>query len=228
MFWDVLERVVKIVGICVGAVTIVGVWLTVRDLNEKEADKQSAEWQLSVVYDLIDQNPKISMKALSPLYVTAAQARSKQIPNDKINDDHLRLAILNLMQANAIVQEANGAYSSRREVDEDVFASGVIKGMEASLQKQDSERVTTSKYLLLAAELVRQQNGKLSEPELQAKLNQIGGTNTDFISRHFFNLMTELFATGRISESVVDGKLYYGAFPGIISATSSSGSPTGQ
>jgi hypothetical protein len=46
--WEVVERFVKIAGICGGLATGVGVWLQLDDLNRRERQGQIDDWQSEV------------------------------------------------------------------------------------------------------------------------------------------------------------------------------------
>jgi hypothetical protein len=113
--WDVLERIFKIAGFFGVAVAAAGVWVQLqgvqvqlKDLNDREHQKQIEDWQTSVVYQIIQDGKTLDLKQISEHYVTEA-AKSALISRDKLDDLHLRLVLINLIYKGVIV-ESGGRY----------------------------------------------------------------------------------------------------------------------
>jgi hypothetical protein len=52
--WEIIERILKIAGIIGVVVAAAGVWIQLRDLNDRACAKEIQDWQSSVVYQIID------------------------------------------------------------------------------------------------------------------------------------------------------------------------------
>ena len=213
-FWDNVERAVKIAGILGGVGAAVGVWITIADLNKKEAAKATDEWQRSVVYELIEKNSGIRFQNLSVRYVNEAQKLPNQIPREQINDEHLRLALLGLIQGNAIVVAGDtSGYFVKKEPD---FVKSFAVQSQAMLSLMKQQLALTSEYeakannhIPMIAEIVRENSGKLTDSDVQTKLLKSNRVDVAFVNSDFAHLIEVMIMNGRISQDS-DGKFYFG------------------
>jgi hypothetical protein len=213
-FWDNVERGVKIMGILGVVVAAVGVWITIEDLNKKEATKAIDEWQRSVVYDLIEKNPGIRFPNLSVRYVTEAQKLPNQIPRKQIDDEHLRLALLGLIQGNAIVVVGDThGYFVKKEPDMvksfALQADAMISLMKQSMALSNARDAKANDHMSMIAEIVRESSGKLTDSDVRTRLLKINRADAAFVNSDFSQMIELMIANGRISQDT-DGKLYFG------------------
>lgn len=213
MNWDYVERITKLIGIIVGVISVIGVWYSIRDLTQKESEKKADEWQRSVVYQLIEQNPGIIFKDLSVRYGREASKISEHIPTAYIDDDHLRLAVLNLIQGNAINVTSSDGLIVKKNIDQSeamaLNAQSMAQSMGRALDLSGVYKAKANKHILLAAKIVRENGGKLTESELRDRLYYSNGADQKFIESEFSTLLAEMLGTGRVSEDS-EGRLYFG------------------
>jgi hypothetical protein len=210
--WEGVERAVKIIGIIGGVVAMWGVYATVKDLSSKESAKRVDEWQRYIVYELIEKNPSIKFAELSRDYLSEAQKLPQPIPHEQVDDEHLHLLVLALIQSGAIVIAADGGYDVKKESDpkkefeetSEQYLSilkqqyGVTLGREAKLNDQ----------MNIIADIVRENNGKLTQAELKEKALNTPRIDKDLVDAAFARFIATLWVN-QISEDAA-GKLHFG------------------
>jgi hypothetical protein len=50
--WQLVERTIKIAGIVGGLAAAVGVWIQLKDLNDREQKRAVADWQSAIIYQI--------------------------------------------------------------------------------------------------------------------------------------------------------------------------------
>jgi hypothetical protein len=205
-FWDGVERVVKIVGILGGLAAVTGLWVTARDLNSKESAKRVDEWQRSIVYELIEHNPGVKFPDLSRYYVSEAQKLPAQIPSEQVGDEHLRLAVLALIQNNAIVVAADNGYNVKKESDP---VKDLAEATEEYWNVTFGREAKANDQMTILADIIKQYDGKLSRVELKDKALNAPGNDKALINIGFPRFIFMMLGYGQISEDS-NGKLHYG------------------
>jgi hypothetical protein len=114
--WDKIEGPVKIAAIIGGAAAAFGVYVQLKDINDKEAQKRVEDWQAATIYEILDENvAPLTLRELAPRYSTKANNFPEGIPRTALDERHLRVALIRLMQSQAVVQLGTPGYTIRRD-----------------------------------------------------------------------------------------------------------------
>ena len=80
-FWDKVESTFKIVGIIGGLAAAFGVFVQLKDINDKETQKRIDDWQNATVYEILDENVlPLTLRELAPRYAAKANNFPEGIP----------------------------------------------------------------------------------------------------------------------------------------------------
>jgi hypothetical protein len=171
-WWDIAERTVKIVGIISGVAAVVGVYIQLNDINAKQRQKTNEDWQSSVVYKIIESRKSpIAFSDISIKYTSEAQKFPQDIPREKLDDAHLQLVLINLIQSQAIVEPTNGIYAVRTAFDpKDIFA--------LTFKMTDDANRQMALHTQLAYEQLSQSTIPLTQDQLRQRTIAAGGDRT--------------------------------------------------
>ena len=195
--WEVLERFVKVAGIVSGAAAAIGVLVQVRDINQKEQDKKIEDWQSAVVFRIIESSDGRHAKFdnISTRYTSEALKFPSGVPREKLDDAHLQLVLLKLIQGNAVYQMPNGDYGVSSPLNE--VAGGLT--LASSSLNEASRQIAIGSQITL--EQLLQSNSPLTIDQLLHRVVAAGG-NAEFLKDNFpmvlqqLNMMGQLVFTG--------------------------------
>lgn len=211
-FWDNVERAVKLLGIISGAAALIGVYVTVSDFNEKAKAKELDEWQRSVIYNIVQQYPGVKFGDLSVRYGRAAQGVGMQIPKD-IDDQHLQLAVLSLIQSNSIILYDDNGYYVKKEPDLtktlSIQGNAYLDLMRRQMEDGQRAAEKDNDHMALIADTIRINAGRLTEADLRGRIERNSEVDKVFIQANFSRLLEVMLENGRLSEDS-DGNLYFG------------------
>jgi hypothetical protein len=172
-FWDGLERVVKLAGILGGAAAVAGVYVQLSDVLTKEKQKNIEDWQNSAVYKIIEDNQSpIAFRDIFPRYSAAASNFPADIPKTNLDEPHLRLAIIRLMQSQAIIEVGRERYSARNYVDPQELN---IKSLQMIDKLMKNTNVSLASHVQLAMQVISQNKDPLTSDQLRQRMIAAGG-----------------------------------------------------
>jgi hypothetical protein len=203
---ETFERIVKIVGIIGGVVAAFGVLYQLYDINRKERDKKIEEWQTGVVYEIIENSKKpISLANISVQYTSAAQKLPQEIPREKLDDAHLRLALIRLIQSQSIIEVQNGIYSVRNYQDPKESSA-------AALQMINELNRQAATHIQFAFEQLSQANTPLTHDQLKQKIISVGGS-ASFLQDNYPMMLQQMNTQGYL-KFTSDGRVVAGGMQG--------------
>jgi hypothetical protein len=101
----------------VAAAAAIGLVLQFAAWNRRSEQSRAAEWQAAIVYRMIETRRALSFKEIADGYVREAERSPLDVPADPLSDGELYLALIRLLQSQAIVQTADQRYSARTAAD---------------------------------------------------------------------------------------------------------------
>lgn len=126
--------------------------------DQKETSEEISRWQRVLIYKIISHTTGATFSAIKVLYVTeAAQLQAFKLPKKEIQDDALRLNLLELQKDRVVVLGPNGIY--RPLVDTSNFSMDVMLAM-------------------LKTEASRKDAFYIQRPKLQRLLESVSGQYT--------------------------------------------------
>jgi hypothetical protein len=166
---DTVERLVKLAGIIGGVTAAMGVVLQLYEINDKQKQKTIEDWQDAAVYRIIDNSKfPIRFADISRDYTSEAQKFPQDIPREKLDDPHLQLVLIRLIQSQAIMETVNGVYAARNAYDPKDQMIQTFKMM------NDSNR-QMAYHQQLAFQQLLQSNGPITQDQLRQKILMAGG-----------------------------------------------------
>jgi hypothetical protein len=191
--WEIVERVLKIAGICGGLAAGLGVWLQLDDMNRRERQGQIDDWQSSIVYQIIDDGHRLDLKRISELYVNEAQKLPIALPRDKLSDSQLRLVLLRLMQR-GLISESNNEYTLYDYESKSAYLAEYLEYINL-----------TARHVNLAREVLADAYSPLTRDQLRTKIISVGG-DAKYITNNFDYLLEQL-QTNRVAILLNDGRV---------------------
>jgi hypothetical protein len=168
-FWEKIEPTLKIAGIVGGLAAAFGVVVQLKDINDKETQRRIDDWQNATVYEILDENVlPLTLRELAPRYAAKANNFPEGVPRTALDERHLRVALIRLMQSQAVVQLGSPGYTIRREGDQiESFARAA---------KMISERERQLAFhSQLAMQVLAQANEALTSDQLSLRMVAMGG-----------------------------------------------------
>jgi hypothetical protein len=206
MSWETFERIVKMAGIIGGLAAAVGIYVQLSDINRKEKEKKIEDWQTGVVYEIIgNSKTPISLTDISIQYTSAAQKFPQNIPREKLDDAHLHLALIRLIQSQSIIAVRNGVYTTRNYLDSKESSAAAFK-MVDDLNRQ------TATHIQLAFEQLSQENKPLTHDQLKRKIISVGGS-ASFLQDNYPTMLQQMNTQGYL-KFTGDGRVVAGGIQG--------------
>lgn len=188
---DTIERVVKIAGIIGGLAAAGAVYVQLSDLNRKDQEKRIEDWQSSAVFKIIENKSVTNFNEISLNYTSEAAKLPSIVPRDKLDDAHLQLVLLRLIQGNAIIQTASGGYAVRRTVsDRENFASTF------RIMNESNRQMATA--VQVAFDLLLQSTIPLTRDQLQQRM-QANGVDALFLRQNFPMVLQQMNLQGQLA-----------------------------
>jgi hypothetical protein len=190
---EYVERAVKMAGIVGGLAAALAVYVQLKDINARERDKTVDDWQNAAVYRIIETSPvPIRFQDIALRYTSEAQKFPAEIPRDKLDDPHLQLVLIRLLQNQAVIEPYPGVYSVRvsREVNPAELVAMTTK------MENDRDRQFAS-HMQLAMEQLSQATAPLTPEQLQQRITAIGGDPV-FLRENFPMILQQLSMQGEL------------------------------
>jgi hypothetical protein len=238
---DYLTKIAQILGILAVGISAIGLWINARDLNYKETQKRIEEWQRTVIYKVIQDNPGIKFENLRDKYVVEAKrAGDDVIASDKLQDSQLMLALLNLISNDVIEVSRDNGYNmvkagilareyeegsmkamseSMKTIDESMekslvmmngmfrqFQRDLIAKQEASLRRLWQASRKAPSHILIALDIIRENNTKLDAAQLKEKLRNHPRVDSEFLEESFDDIILRM-QENRVIEYIDEGKI---------------------
>ena len=190
-FWDGVERTVKIAGILGGLAAVVGVYVQLRDINTKDFQRRVDDWQSAAVYEILEDAAfPLSLRDIAPRYAAKANNFPEGVPRSTLDEQHLRIALIHLMQSQAVVELANGAYTVKRAIDENAIFARTFKMM------NDQTRLVAV-HSQLAFQILTQMSEPLTSEQLGQRIIASGGDKT-FVNENMPLLIETMVQQGEL------------------------------
>lgn len=198
--WKAVMRAAKVlgmggttIGMAGAAVGIIGVWVTLSDLNKKEGQRKTEEWKSVVVYDIINATEKSTLRDVKAAYLQ--EAVKLEIDVEDRQDTKVQLALLRLLQGQAIKRNLDGSYSIKRDVD----VSDYNRITEASTSRALTYIIgDTGKLNFHVFEILSNVNDSISLEVLKEKL-YLQINDREFVDRTLYYVLDKMIADKRIS-----------------------------
>lgn len=193
--WDIVERVLKLAGIFAGVAAVAGVYVQLQDIRQKEKQKGIEEWQNAAVYKIIeDHRAPINFRDIFPRYSAAASNFPAEIPRITLDEPHLRLALIRLIQSQAVIEVGPEQYSARNYIDPQELNARTF----AMLQKATrNENFAQASHAQLAMQVLGQSKEPLSTDQLIQRIAAIGG-NKDYLRDSLPVVLQQMTAQGLV------------------------------
>lgn len=183
----------------------VAVYVQLKDINDRDKEEKIKDWQNAAVYRIIESSRSpIGFQDVSLRYTAEAQKFPAGVPREKLDDPHLQLVLIRLIQSQSIVQPYSGTYSVRtyRELDPKELYAVTTK------LTNDATRQFAS-HIQLGIEQLSQANAPLTPDQLLKRMTAVGG-DTTYLKDNFPILLQQMSTQGQL-KFLGDGRITAGS-----------------
>ena len=189
-FLENLERAVKIVGILGGLAAVGGVYIQLRDINQKDFQRRVEDWQTSAVYQILEEGRRpLTLEEIKPRYTAKANDFPEEVPRIALDSPHLMVTLIRLIQSQAVV-EVSGGYAIRQEMDQ---AESLSQGFK--LFNDQNRNMAVHNQMVL--QVLSETNGPITNDQLIQKITAIGGDRS-FIHDYLPMIIQQLNQQGAL------------------------------
>ncbi len=143
-----LQHWTETAAFAVAAAAAVGLLLQFIAWNRRSEQARAAESQSAIVYHMIETRHALSFKEIADGYEREAERSALDMPPDPPSDGELSLALIRLLQSQAIVQTADQRYSARTSADPLASVAAAI-GAEAVVSRNIARHAAIGTQTLL-------------------------------------------------------------------------------
>jgi hypothetical protein len=201
--WDGVERAVKIAGILGGLAAVAALYVQIRDINTKAFRDRIDDWQSATVYEILEEaHGPMSLRDISPLYAAKANNFPEEITRTTLDEAHLRVALIRLIQTGAVVEVNDGAYSVNRPSAQD---TGMEEGFTLVMKAMNENNRMMATHIGLMLQVIPQSTSPMTTEQLSQRLISIGGDKT-FLQQNMPMLVQQMIQQGQLRYTS-DGRL---------------------
>lgn len=162
-----------------------GLGLALYQHNQKELEKEVAQWQRVLIYKIVSEGNGVSFRDLKLRYVTeATQLQSFKLPAKEIQDDALRFNLLDLQKDRLVILGINGTYRPVVDIP-DLQRDLIISLVKTESSRKDAYYVQRPKIL----RLIDKESGRYTTEELYQRVRD---EKIDVSEDDFYNLVSSL------------------------------------